>query len=52
LAYLALGEKERAVEWIRRTVESGASISEFENSPAFDPLRQEPSYLQLKESIE
>lgn len=52
LTYLALGDDDKAIEWIRRTLEAGYPLSKIEKSPAFDRLHQEPAYLQLKESFQ
>jgi len=46
--YLALGDKERASEWLRKAVEErSAGVSWLKVGPAYAPLRSDPRFVEL-----
>lgn len=50
--YVALGEKERAIEWLEKGYENREETSAWLNSdPSFDPLRSEPRFKELVRRI-
>jgi serine/threonine-protein kinase len=47
-AHFALGEKERAFEWLKRGIEErDQTVLSLKVSPIWDPLRSDPRYHQL-----
>ena len=50
--YAALGEKEKALEWLDRAVRNGDERAEyFQRDPLLASIRDEPRFKQVLESI-
>ncbi len=53
LAYIALGEQEKAFEWLDRAFESRAIIAtDFHHGHKLDPVRSDPRFKDLRERIQ
>lgn len=50
--YEALGERNSALEWLRRALESGYSRVEIDHSPQLVELRKDPRYLEIIQSLQ
>jgi len=48
IAYVALGDKERALEWLTKAFDQRSGFVPFANViPAFDPIRSDPRFKAL-----
>src|ERR1041384_1809371 len=48
LIYIALGERDRAFEWLERARDEGSGVFGFVNfDPVFDPIREDPRFAAL-----
>jgi tetratricopeptide (TPR) repeat protein len=51
-SYAALGERELALEWLKRAIDAGWRLERLHPSPLFEPIRSGEQYLQLMARID
>jgi serine/threonine protein kinase/tetratricopeptide (TPR) repeat protein len=52
VAYSGLGEKERAIDWLKRAYEERSDVFAYEgNEPTFDGLRSDPRVMQMLKTV-